>query len=178
MPQPSTAPTPARIPLRRVRFDRPFWLEEVRAAKADAWAKLSPVEAREAKLAEEAWRERKEAVRKERIRTRRGRMRRIVELFFDGRSAIEVANEIGVSIHRLRKITVEHGVLVSWRPGAHRKRTVAVDHMHESALRRLAADAGVDPSEIFAEIVGLALEQDAQVARQLLRIDPRKAAVA
>ena len=127
-------------------------------------------------LAQEAWKERKDAARKERAKARRERVRRIVELTFDGRSGEEVAKVIGVSIHRLRKIAADHGVTISWRPTAFRRRAVTINHWQERILRRLGEDAGVDPADLLGEIVAIVLEEDANVARELLRIARKEAA--
>jgi hypothetical protein len=161
---------------RRRRFDRPFWLEHVKAAKAAAWASLGPAEAEAARLAQEAWLERKRASLKERARAKRARVRRIVDLAMNGRSGAEVASAIGISVSRLKKIASDHAVPISWRPTAFRRRAVVIDRSQEGVLRRLGEDAGVEPADVLAEVVALALEQDACLARRLLRIERKEAA--
>ena len=52
-------------------------------------------------------------------------------------------------------------------------RAVVIDRLQESALRRLAADCDQPPGAALAEIVGVALESDALVARNLLSVAPR-----
>jgi hypothetical protein len=50
---------------------------------------------------------------------------------------------------------------------------VVIDRLQESALRRLAEDCEQPPGAALAELVAVALESDALVARNLLSIAPR-----
>jgi hypothetical protein len=164
--------TAAGLP-RRHAFDRPFWLNEVRAAKAAAWASLGPAEAEAARLAQTEWLERKRERQKERARAKRMRLRRIVDLAHDGRSGEEIASAIGISVSRLKKIASDHAIAISWRPTAFRRRAVVIDRSQEGALRRLGQDAGATAADALTEVVAMVLEQDAHVARQLLRVSRR-----
>jgi hypothetical protein len=52
-------------------------------------------------------------------------------------------------------------------------RAVVIDRSQELALKRLAEDCEQPPAAALAEVVAVALESDALVARNLLSVAPR-----
>jgi hypothetical protein len=161
------------------RFE-PLWRVEIKRAKAAAFAALSDDEKERARADQAAWRVRRNRDKRDREQRRRGRFKRLLELYFDARTVDEIALEIGLTAPYVRQLATMLGVPLTRGPSERRDpasqalmRAVAINRLQEKALRRLASDAKQEPAAALADLVSMALESDAQVARRLLRVARR-----
>jgi len=163
-----------------LRPELPSWLASIRRAKAAAWEALPPDEKQCALEALKRWRAQKDHDRRERERIKRERMKRILDLYLDGHSVDEIGAELGLTGQTIRQLAGEMGFLMS-RGASERRdparatltRAVVIDRLQESALRRLAEDCEQPAGATLAELVAVALESDALVARNLLSVATR-----
>jgi hypothetical protein len=165
---------------RATKPEPPAWLVAIRRAKAAAWEALAPDDQARALAAIRAWREQKKESRKERDQSRREIMKRVLDLYLDGHSVDEIGHALGLTGERVRLLACECGFLVSRGASELRDparatltRAVVIDRLQESALKRLAADSDQPPGAALAELVAIALESDARIARNLLSISDR-----
>lgn len=146
----------------------PSWLIKLAAGKRAAYAALSADEKTEA---EEELR-----LRRERIRARRAaslaRARRVFALHDAGHTVFEIAAAVGKPPRWVEYFAASRGVLIS-RSTAIVRRAVVLPRSREDALRRMADDYGTKPETALDDLLTFALDDDAAVARRILRVRRR-----
>jgi hypothetical protein len=150
-----------------LRPELPSWLASIRRAKAAAWEALPPDEKQRAIEALKLWRAKKDHDRRE-----RERIKRVLNLYFDGHSVDEIGTQLGLRGQTVRQLAGEFGFLLARGASEMRDparttltRAVVIDRLQESALRRLAEDCEQPAGVTLAEVVAVALENDALIAR-------------
>ena len=96
-------------------------------------------------------------------------MRQILAMHDDGEDDAAIGKAIGRSARRVREFAAKRGVLIT-RSEATVRRAVTIERDKEVFLRRLAADRKATPARTISELVALALEHDAAVARKVLGV--------
>lgn len=96
-------------------------------------------------------------------------MRRILAMHDDGEDAAAIGKAIGKSARRVCQFAAERGVLIT-RSDAKVRRAVTLERDREVFLRRLATDWKATPAQALSELVALALEGVAAVARRVLGV--------
>jgi len=105
----------------------------------------------------------------ERKEAARDLMRRILALHDDGHDAAAIGKVVKMSARRVRQFAARHGLLIT-RSEGNVRRAVTLGTDKEVFLRRLAADRKATPARTISELVALALEHDAAVARKVLGV--------
>ena len=100
--------------------------------------------------------------------------RRLSELIYDGASLEEIAAAFNRKPGAARMMIERRGLHFTQR-GDSRRLSVWVGQRRLAALDALAADLGADRLHALEYLLNLCLEEDAHVARRILRLDRSKA---
>lgn len=146
----------------------PGWLFKIIEAKRRAFDALSDAEKAEALDVQKE--------RRQRVRAKRAASLSLATQIFKLHDAGHTADEIAAIIGR-RPISVvqfaaSRGVFVS-RSTLVARRAVLLTKEREAALRRLAADYGKGAHEALDDLLTFWLDDDAAVARRVLRVSRR-----
>ena len=164
------ADTRQRNPVTTQLREKPRWLLEIDVAKAKVFEALSPEDRAEAKAAMTAARERAERRKKNTLAL----AKQIFALHDDGRTVFEIAAAVERSADAVVKFARARGIAIS-SSAAVVRRTARVTVERENALRRMAADCGKTPAETLEDLITFALDDDAAIARRILRVVRKKA---
>jgi hypothetical protein len=146
----------------------PGWLRKVVAAKSAAYDALSDAE-------------KAEAVEDQRLCRERVRMRRAVSLALAkrifglhdaGHNAGEIAAIVGRRPISIVQFAAARGVSIS-RSTLVIHRAVQITKQREDALRRMANDYGTATNKALDDLLTFLLDDDAAVARRVLRVGRR-----
>jgi hypothetical protein len=143
----------------------PGWMEKVWSAKHAALATLSDEEKVEAEADRLAMRERARARRAASLAL----AQRIFGLHDAGHNAGEIAAIVGRRSISVVQFAASRGVYVS-RSTLVIHRAVQLTKPREDALRRMAADYGKAAHEALDDLLTFLLDDDAAVARRILRV--------
>ena len=143
----------------------PGWLTKLAAAKRAALEALSAEERTEA--AEDL------KGRRERIKARRAASLALAQQIFALNDAGHTVFEIAAAVDRRPKtiivLAAKRGVSIS-RSTEKVRRAVVLPRAREDALRRMADDYGTVPEKALDDLLTFALDDDAAVARRVLRV--------
>jgi len=146
----------------------PSWLTKLAAAKRAALEALSAEERTEA--AEDL------KGRRERIKARRAASLALAQQIFALNDAGHTVFEIAAKVDRRPKtiivLAAKRGVSIS-RSTEKVRRAVVLPREREDALRRMADDYRTTPEKALDDLLTFALDDDAAVARRILRVRRR-----
>lgn len=138
---------------------------------AEAFAALSPAE-------QDAAREHRRQRREESAQRKAEKLalaRRVFALNDDGRTAAEIGEACGGrSAFWVHRFAASRGIVISPLTKSVR-RAVRLTLADEAALQRLAHDGKMTPTRALADLVTIALEADALIARRTLSVTRRPA---
>ena len=137
----------------------PSWLLKIIEAKRRAFDALSDEEKAAALDTQKE--------RRQRARARRAQSlslaTQIFKLHDAGYTASEIADRVGRRPWAIIHFAASRGVFIS-------RRAVTVSRDREDALRRMAADYGKTAAEALDDLLTFSLDDDAAVARRVLRV--------
>jgi hypothetical protein len=150
--------------------EKPRWLIEIDVAKAKVFDALSPEDRAEATA------DRIAAIARavQRKKSTRALAKQIFSKRDDGLTVYEIAAEVDRSADAVIRFARARGVAISYSAKFVRRAT-RMTIERENALRRMADDCGKTPVAALADLIAFALDDDALIARRILRAVRRQA---
>ena len=148
--------------------DIPFGVRVVKEAKAAAKATLMPDELEKMTAYQRAARERSN----QRRAASAAKTRTICQMMFAGAKTRDIAAAVGMTVLGLETKCKKDGIPFANRATETRVFVWCGDDLVE-ALDRMALDAGVGRARMLEDLLGAILEDDALIARRVMRISRR-----
>ena len=154
--------------------DRALFLDEVVAPKRALLAAFRARHPDAAAAMDEAMRATRER-RAARKKSAADLLRRLLALYFRGASLESAAKDLERSAKGLQNLGAARGLPLTWRVGYSRA-LVEIRSDRAAALGALADDAGATRDDMLRELLALCFDENAHVARRLLKVERRATA--